>query len=597
MSKEKDVKSAVRFFLVSMAVLIFASVMIWGFQSNWGNVRIKRLYLSGNDGEQISTLLYVPKNATNETPAPLVLIMHGRSNHGHSNDTWSMELARRGYVVVSPDLSGGGESSVTDRDKQALIVTQYANTLPYVQQDMVNLVGYSAGTGTCLSVYRAIPEKINSMCQVFGPFMQLISGGFADVDTNYCLIKSTADQYDGDFLGDPDACLEYVRGEAGIGEIRINTDYDRNGYLFRYSQIDGTLHQTGNISNATIKTILDYVTKVVPAPVSLQPDDLAWFPQQLFSGVACITMLFVLAALLNLLMQIPLFSGISNPVPEKAPLKGAKQWAMNILFAVVIPALLFVHVSAYAMKYAGSSPAFLKIFTSNNLNGIMAWLLVVAVISIVRMICTRGQNSGQGLGAYALGADGETKIDWSRPAKGILMGIICLIFFGTWMWMLEGFLGIDYQVWNLSTYVQLSPARIVRAVPYVGCIFVAMFVGNLSQRVLPGTGNERKDMILAVTVNTIMAAAALFIILLIQYGGSMIIGDGTTLIPQIDIYGTGTNKSCGALDFAFGYCYMMGGTSGVVTYLYRKYGNIWCGVMPCCIYAGVFTLASMTLVA
>lgn len=83
---------------------------------------------------------------------------------------------------------------------------------------------------------------------------------------------------------------------------------------------------------------------------------------------------------------------------------------------------------------------------------------------------------------------------------------------------------------------------------------------------------------------------------LIQYGGSLIIGTGQTIIPQIDIWGTGVNKSCGALDFAFGYCYMMGGTTGVVTYLYRKYGNIWCGVIPCSIFAGLFTLASFTLI-
>ena len=57
-------------------------------------------------------------------------------------------------------------------------------------------------------------------------------------------------------------------------------------------------------------------------------------------------------------------------------------------------------------------------------------------------------------------------------------------------------------------------------------------------------------------------------------------GTGETIIPQIDIYGTGKNTSSGSLDFAFGYCYMMGGTTGVVTYIYRKYGNIWAGVIP-----------------
>ena len=89
----------------------------------------------------------------------------------------------------------------------------------------------------------------------------------------------------------------------------------------------------------------------------------------------------------------------------------------------------------------------------------------------------------------------------------------------------------------------------------------------------------------------------LFVLLLIQYGGSMLIGTGQTIIPQIDVYGTGQNTSCGSLDFAFGYCYMMGGTTGVVTYIYRKYGNIWIGVIPAAIFAGLGTLSGFTVIA
>ena len=194
------------------------------------------------------------------------------------------------------------------------------------------------------------------------------------------------------------------------------------------------------------------------------------------------------------------------------------------------------------------------------------------------------------------GVDGEHRIDWSKPGKAFIMGLMVLGFVGIWMRLMEGFAGINYQVWNLSTYLQFAPMRIVRAIPYMIIIFIVMFIGNMTQRVLPSTGNEKKDMRRAVIINTCMTASALFVLLLIQYGGSMLIGTGYAPIPQIDIYGTGTNKSCGSLDFAFGYCYMMGGTTGVVTYLYRKYGNIWAGVIPAAMFAGMVTLSGFTLV-
>lgn len=595
-------KGAVRFFAACMAILVVCSVCIWGFQTDWGGVTIKRLNLTSQDGTTVSSLIYVPENATNETPAPVAVIYHGRSNHAHSNDTWSMELARRGYVVLSPDLQGGGESDPDiDRSIQGITMAEYANSLPYVEKDAINLIGYSAGTQTVLQTYAAMPEKIKSICEVFGPFMIQMAGGIDNVDTNFCLIKSTADQYDYFFIGDPQACTEYAADAAGLEHVVPGQDYDRNGNLFRYAEIGGTLHQTGNISGETIEAILSFESAVNEEPVKLASTDTSWLPQQIFSGIACVTMMFLLAALVNLLMQNSFFASAANPVPVKAPRSGAKAWALDLLFSILIPAIIFVPVSAYIMVWTGAGTVWSKFMTSANLNGIMGWLLVLAVIGIVRMILTVNKRKKEGkpmhLSEFALGGADEKKIDWTKPAKGLLIGLICAVFVFVWLALLEGFLGINYQVWNLSTYLKLSPLRITRAIPYILIIFFVMFTGNMNQRVLPSTGNERKDMWIAVAVNTVITAAALFILLLIQYGGSMIIGTGETLIPQIDVYGTGKNTSCGALDFAFGYCYMMGGTTGVVTYLYRKFGNIWIGVIPAAIFAGLVTLSGFTIIA
>ena len=589
-------KQAVRFFCIAMVVLFLSSIFIWGFQSDWGKVDIKRLTLTGKDGTAISTLIYIPENASDETPAPVAVIMHGRSNHAHSNDTWSMELARRGYVVLSPDLQGGGESDPSvDRSIQAVTVTEYANSLSYVLKDQINLIGYSAGTQTCLHVYAPMPESINSICEVFGPFMVQMAGGFADVNTNFSIIKSTADQYDYNFDGDPAACIDAVTEMAGLGvQIEPGKDYDRNGYLFRYAEIGGTMHQTGNVSGATIEEIISFVEAVNESPVALAGDDTQWMPQQLFSAVACVTMMFALAALIDLLLNTHFFGGITFARVPRKEQRGAKAWALDILFSFVISAVLFIPVSAYGMAWFANS----KILTSTNLNGIMFWLVIVAVIGVIRTVikAQARKKAGETIepSDYCLAAKGD-RFRWSYAAKAFLMGLIVVCFFGLWMTAMEGFLGIDYQIWNLSTYLKPSPERIVKAIPYMIIIFTVMLLGNINQRTLPSTGNERKDMWIAVTVNTVLTASALFFLLLAQYGGSMIIGTGETLIPQMDL-GLASGTSVGALDFAFGYCYMMGGTTGVVTYIYRKHGNVLAAVIPCAIFCGLFTLAGFTLV-
>lgn len=585
-------KQAVRFFCVTMAILLVSSIFIWGFQSGWGAVKIKRITITGDNGSIISSLAYIPKSVSNEAPVPAVMMFHGRSNQGHSNDTWSMELARRGYVVFSPDLSGGGESDVNDRQAQAVALTKYAATLGYIQPDNIICVGYSAGCGTCTAVAAALPGNVSTIVTCLGPNLTMPIEGH---DFNFGVIKAVADQYNWEFIGDVQACADAVTERFALPEPVVpGKDYDINGTTFRYMVANGTLHQTGNISGETLDHLIDYVTSVVPAPNPLPLSDQAWVPQQLFSGVACVTMMFALAAFIDLLMHTDLFGSIAFARVPRKELRGAKAWALDLLFSVAIPALLFIHVSYFGMSFFRES----KILTSVNLNGIMLWLLAVALIGTIRTIVKASlrKKAGETVSAadYCLAPAGE-KIKWSSVGKSLLLALVTVCFFGLWMTAMEGFLGIDYQVWNLSTYLKPSPVRIVKALPYMLIIFTVMFLGNINQRVLPSTGNERKDTWIAVAVNTVITAFALFLLLAIQYGGNMMIGTGQAVFEQLpNIPGVGT--CVGALDFAFGYCYMMGGTTGVVTYLYRKHGNIWCGVIPCAIFAGLFTLAGFTLV-
>lgn len=319
-------------------------------------------------------------------------------------------------------------------------------------------------------------------------------------------------------------------------------------------------------------------------------------PQQIFSGVACVTMMFALAAAINLLMNTQFFGTMAfERVPRKEQ-RGAKAWALDILFILVIPALQFIHVSAYGMAWFANS----KILTATNLNGIMLWLLVAmfligAIRTIIKPQARKKAGENIALSDFCIAPTGEAKFNWSYVGKAFLMALIVVSFFGLWMTAMEGFLGNSYQVWNLSACLKPSPARIIKAIPYMIIIFVVMAPGNINQRVLPSTGNERRDTWIAVAVNTVLTASALFVLLVIRYGGNMMIGTGQAVFAQMTLPGI-NGTSVGALDFAFGYCYMMGGTTGVVTYIYRKYGNVVPAVITCAIFRGLFTLAGFTLV-
>ena len=599
MKTEKQ--KAVRFLAITLAILLLSSIFVWGFQTDWGRVEIRRMNLTNEDGTKLSTLLYLPKNATEETPAPLAIIYHGRSNQGHSNDTWSMELARRGYVVLSPDLTGGGESYTYSggyfnggRNTQGLAMINLAKNMKFVDQEHINLIGYSLGTNTVTGVADLDPESINSNLDVFGPFMVVrslksVKAQMEVYGIHTGIIKADCDQYDFSHIGDALACRTKVSEALELDHvIDANSETSFGDAVFVYTEISDAMHQTGNISGSAITAILQFENRFNSAPVALADNDQVWLWQQIFSGIACVDMMFCLAAALNLLMQTEFFGAMAVERKPRKELRGAKNWCIDILFTFVIPAALFITVSTWGMKWFSGS-----FLTSDNLNGIMLWLLVAMFgIGTVRTLIkhNKRKKAGEAIEAadYCLAAPGE-KFNKSNAGKSLLLGVAVTAFFGLWMTAMEAYLGIDYQVWNLSTYLKPSGLRVIRAIPYMIIIFIVMFSGNINQRVLPSTGNEKKDMWIAVAVNTVLTASALFFLLLVQYGGSFLYGTGETFFK-------GNGGSTGALDFAFGYCYMMGGTTGVVTYFYRKYGNVLPAVVTCSIFAGLFTFLSMTTV-
>lgn len=606
-SAPTGMRKALHFLGITFGILVVCTFFIWGFQTDWGKVRIERQSITAADGSTVSTLVYFPSSATAENKAPAIVINHGRSNQAHSNDTWSMELARRGYVVLSPDLFGGGESTTGDRNAQSLSITQYAMTLPMVDSSDINLVGYSAGCGTSLKVAQKLPGKIHSVLEVFGPF--IVSSALGDntdlgnLGFDFGVIKSTADQYDYNFIGNPESCRQFMEQAYASGNVSSGTYLtSRSGHSLYYQEVSGTLHQTGNISGETIDAIINYEQNISPAPTPKPSSDQIWLPQQIFSGIACVDLMFLFVALVQLMLEMPFFRDIRNERPKLPARKGALPWVLDLILGILIPTVLFVPVSAYFMLWTGAGTPLSTIFTSANFNGIVGWLLVaIGLVGIIRIAVTahiKKKNGGKlQLSDLALTGEGEQHIRPSVPLKAGLIGAIVIAIIFIWLAAVEGFLGINYQVWNLSDYLGVSPERFVRAIPYCVLIFIVMMIGCSAQRILPSTGNERRDTWIAVAVDTVLAALPLFILLFMQYGGSLMIGTGETILPQMDIYGNGKNTSVGALDFAFGYCYMMGGTTGAVTYLYRKYGNIWVGVIPAAIFAGMITLMSFTIVA
>ena len=117
------------------------------------------------EDEILPAYLYIPKNATNDRTAAM-LVLHGTGDGGKklvdgesplSNRAVAKELATRGYVVIAPDYPSMGELQnydfANDRYESGTMKAIFnhircvdlLSSLPYVDPERIGVIGHSLG--------------------------------------------------------------------------------------------------------------------------------------------------------------------------------------------------------------------------------------------------------------------------------------------------------------------------------------------------------------------------------------------------------------------------------------------------------------------
>ena len=93
--------------IAATALMVFADRI----QTDYGNIQIINGSIKDERG-RLTYKLYKPLNATSETKAPGVLLLHGYQNDHETCAAYAIELARRGAVVLCLDEYGHGSSTI-----------------------------------------------------------------------------------------------------------------------------------------------------------------------------------------------------------------------------------------------------------------------------------------------------------------------------------------------------------------------------------------------------------------------------------------------------------------------------------------------------
>ena len=96
--------------LVLLVAAVFACMFFANrIQTGFGAVEVTEGVIETDIGD-LAYKLYTPETATEATPAPGVLLLHGYQNDHETCAAYAIELARRGAVVMAIDEYGHGKT-------------------------------------------------------------------------------------------------------------------------------------------------------------------------------------------------------------------------------------------------------------------------------------------------------------------------------------------------------------------------------------------------------------------------------------------------------------------------------------------------------
>jgi pimeloyl-ACP methyl ester carboxylesterase len=137
--------------ILSLAIMLVSSIGAAIVQTAGGAVTIKNMSWETASGKTMSALLLVPDGASAKDKRPAIVLAHGWWNNKEMQDSNYVELARRGYVVLSIDMYGHESSSDLQVGHEMDAATGMYDgvkeiaSLPYVDTTKIGISGHSNG--------------------------------------------------------------------------------------------------------------------------------------------------------------------------------------------------------------------------------------------------------------------------------------------------------------------------------------------------------------------------------------------------------------------------------------------------------------------
>lgn len=154
--------------VLGLIIMMAGVVLAAGTQSGFGSVAVSEVDFQAADGSLIHATLQRPTYATDTNPLPGVVVIHGSLQNKEWLMAFGIELSRRGFVVLTIDANGHGNSEPGSGSGTAAL--NYIAALDYVDSSQIGLIGHSMGGGISWSAIAESSVTVRSLVLVGSGF-------------------------------------------------------------------------------------------------------------------------------------------------------------------------------------------------------------------------------------------------------------------------------------------------------------------------------------------------------------------------------------------------------------------------------------------
>jgi pimeloyl-ACP methyl ester carboxylesterase len=342
---------------------------------------------AGSGGTLISGLLFIPPNATPDTPAPGVLAVHGYFNSRETQGDFAIEFARRGYVVLALDQTGHGHSEGPTRAAQfgGPDGLKYLRSLDFVDGDNIGLEGHSMGGWAVVNAAAADPDGYRAIVLVGSstgfPFAP---EGTPQFPRNLAVVFAQFDEFAEVMWGVATARevaqsekLQRVFGTAEPVEPKRVYGSIEDGTA-RVLFTPGGTHPWNHMSKTAIGSAVEWFQRTLRGGHQRAPEDQIWQWKEVGTATAFIGFVVLLLGLVGALLRLPLSAPLVE-TPAATVSRDGRWWAV-LLTGALFPAVTMYPFFELGSRVLPASALLPQAFTNEVvvwavLNALIVWLL------------------------------------------------------------------------------------------------------------------------------------------------------------------------------------------------------------------------------